>query len=74
MGAIIDFFSSIVDTIVSVIDFVISLVSDLFTIITLLADTLLAIPYLIGWLPSTAIAVVVATFAVVVIYKFTGRD
>lgn len=74
MQTIIDFFKSFIDIVVSLVDFVVQLFKDLIYIIGLLGKFIVQIPQYIGWLPSTCIALLISTFAVVVIYKILGRE
>lgn len=58
----------------SLIDFVIGIVKDLIYVIGLMGKMISRIPNYIGWLPSSAIALVTLTFTIVVIYKILGRE
>lgn len=73
MGAIIDFFTGLVNTISAVIDFVISFFQDLVYVIGMLGSLLLELPSYFTWLPSACITLVITTFSIVVIYKVLGR-
>lgn len=74
MQSIIDFLSSIGDAIVAAIDFVISFFGDLIYIIQLAGKFLAQLPNFFSWLPAPVVTVLLTTFAIVVIYKVTGRD
>lgn len=73
MQAIIDFFVGIGDVIGKVIDFVIDFFADLIYVIGLLAKFLIEIPGYFTWLPATALAILVTTFSIVVIYMVLNR-
>lgn len=74
MQSIIDFLSSIGEAILAAIDFVISFFGDLIYIIQLTGKFLLQLPSFLSWLPAPVVGVLLTTFAIVVIYKITGRD
>lgn len=74
MQTLIDFVKSITDVIAAVIDFVIGLFQDLIYMIQLLGQVLLNIPNYFMWLPAEALALIVLTIGVVVIYKILGRE
>lgn len=67
INGILNFFNSI-------IDFVISFIEDIVYIIKLTGEFVLNIPSYFSWLPSSVVAMLVAIFAVVVIYKVLGRE
>lgn len=74
MSALVDFFASLGNVIVSLVEFVFKFIKDLFYIIELLGNTLLALPSMIGWLPSACISLAITAFSIVVIYKVMGRE
>lgn len=74
MGAIIDFFTGIADTVISLVNFVISTIEDIVYMIGLLGKVIFSLPQLIGWLPAGIISIVVTAYSIVVIYKIIGRE
>lgn len=74
MEEIFELLSTLVTTIFNLIDFVLSLLEDLIYIVALLAEFAGKIPYYLSWLPSGVVAIIVAVFAIVVIYKVLGRE
>lgn len=74
MGAIIDFVKAIADGFLTVIDFVVSFVGDIVYIVQLTAMYLAQIPSYFSWLPGELLTIIVTIFAIVVIYKVTGRE
>lgn len=74
MQSIIDFISSIGQFLINSVDFVISFFGDLIYIIQLTGKFLLQLPSFLNWLPAPVVGVLLTTFAIVVIYKITGRD
>lgn len=74
MGAIIDFVKAIADGFLTIIEFVVSFVGDIVYIVQLTAMYLAQIPSYFSWLPSELLTIVVTIFAIVVIYKVTGRE
>lgn len=74
MGAIIDFFTGIADTVISLVDYMISTIQDIVYMIGLLGKVILSLPELIGWLPAGIISIVATAFSIVVIYKVIGRE
>lgn len=73
MQAIIDFFTGFADIIGSIVDFVIGFFTDLIYVIGLMGQFVIEIPGYFSWLPSTAIALLVTTFSIVVIYMVLNR-
>lgn len=73
MQPIIDFFVGVGDVIGKVIDFVIDFFADLIYVIGLLAQFVIEIPGYFTWLPGAAIALLVTTFSIVVIYMVLNR-
>lgn len=73
MQAIIDFFTGIADFFTSIVDFVIGFFSDLVYVIGLLGKFVVEIPMYFTWLPGTAVALLVTTFSIVVIYMVLNR-
>lgn len=65
---------SIADFFTMIIDFIISLVKDIVYVVELTGETIAKIPKLFAWLPAELLALLLAAFAVVVIYKVIGRD
>ena len=74
MSAIIDFIQAIADGILTLIDFVVSFVGDIVYIVQLTAQYLAQIPSYFAWLPQELLTILVTIFAIVVIYKVTGRE
>lgn len=74
MQSIIDFISSIGQFLINCVDFVISFFGDLIYIIQLTGKFLVQLPSFLSWLPAPVVGVLLTTFAIVVIYKITGRD
>ena len=74
MQTIIDFFKNFIDIVISIVDFVVGLFQDLIYMIKLLGEFIVKIPQYIGWLPTSSIALIVAIFAIVIIYKILGRE
>lgn len=74
MSTIINILKAIGDFFASVVDFVIKLGQDLVMVVKLLAECIVQLPAAIAWLPGTAVTLLVALFAVVVIYKVLGRE
>lgn len=74
MAAIIDFFKGIGDAITSCIDFLIGFIADIVYMIELTAKFVAEIPNYFSWLPGGVLAIIVAIFAIVVIYKVLGRE
>lgn len=70
----IDGLEVIIDFFTSLFNFIVSLVQDLIFIVQTLAMTVVHLPDYLGWLPSSLMATVLVTFAVVVIYKILGRE
>ena len=71
---ILNFFKTLIDLLVGVVKFVIQLVSDLVMVVKMLGETVLHLPTAFLWLPGVVGSLLLALFAVVVIYKFLGRE
>lgn len=55
-------------------DFLLGLIEDLVYMIDLTAKSVAKIPDYFSWLPGSLVAMIVAIFAIVVIYKVLGRE
>jgi len=73
MSTIINFLKSIGDMIITLVGFVIKFIEDILYMIKLLGETILAIPEMIGFLPSAVVSAFMAALSIVVIYKVLGR-
>lgn len=73
MGALIDFFVGLGETIGSIIGFVIDMVGDLLYVIALLGKFILEIPGYFMWLPNEIVALLVTAFGIVVVYMILNR-
>lgn len=74
LSGIFDVIKGIGEFFSNVVGFVLDLVKDLVYIVTLLGKTIISLPQYFGWLPPTVAALILSFFAVVVIYKITGRE
>lgn len=72
--AIISFFESIGTFFSTVWDFIIDFFNGLISVVTMTGEFVLMIPDYFSWLPASVLALVVAIFSVVVIYKIIGRE
>lgn len=71
---IMEWLESIFSFFKSIYDFVVSFFEDIVYIIQLTAAFVARIPSYFSWLPAEALTLIVALFAVVVIYKVLGRE
>lgn len=74
LSTIKDILYSIGNFFTSIYDFVISLFEDLVFVVKATSKAVASIPNLFSWLPAPVLALLVAIFAVVVIYKIMGRE
>lgn len=74
MREILDFLKGLGEIITSLANFVFGLIEDLLYVVRLLGSLVVKIPDMIGFLPSAAVALVVTTFTIVLIYKILGRE
>ena len=74
MSQIVNFFKQLIDLTIGLTKFLINLVMDLVTVIQLLLESITKLPTILGFLPSTALALVMACFSIVIIYKVLGRE
>ena len=74
MTEIVNFLNQIIDLIIGLTKFLIQLVQDLVTVIQLLLESITKLPTILQFLPSTALALVMACFSIVIIYKVLGRE
>lgn len=71
---VLNFFKTLIDLLVGIVNFVIQIIKDLVTVVFMLGETVVKLPLAFAWLPGTVASLLVALFAVVVIYKFLGRE
>ncbi len=62
------------DFFVTIYDFVIGLVNDIINVVKYTGQAMAQIPKLLEWINPTLIGMLLAAFAVVVIYKILGRE
>lgn len=74
MDGIISFLKGIGEAITTAFDFLIGLFEDLIYIIQLLGKVIVSIPGYFSWLPAELVGLLIALFAIVVIYKVMGRE
>ncbi len=74
MADVIQFLKGFGDFFVSIGNFIVDFIEDLLYIIKATAQAVASIPDMLGWLPSGVVAAFVAIFAIVVIYKISGRE
>lgn len=74
MGAIVQFLKNIGNAISSAFGFAIALVQDLVWLVKSLLHFVAQLPNILSWFPAPLVAVLVAGFSLIVIYKILGRD
>lgn len=74
LNSIFDAVSKIIEFLNTLWDFVLEFLNNTFNVIKLVGETVVSIPSYFSWLPAEIIAVLVALFGVVMIYKILGRD
>lgn len=74
MNAIIKFIEGITNGVKAGVEFLLSFIEDVAYVVKLTADFVAKIPDYLSFLPAEILAVVLAIFAVVVIYKILGRE
>lgn len=74
MGDIVKMLKSIGDFFVSIGKFIVDFIGDLLYIIEVTAKAVASIPDMLGWLPTGIVTAFVVIFAIVVIYKISGRE
>lgn len=74
MEKILDVLTKIGNFFTDIIDFVVDFFQDLVYVIKLTGEAVAKIPEYIGWIPSGLLAMLIALFAVVAIYKILGRE
>lgn len=74
MKDVLEFLEGIGNAITSLFEFIMDFFSDLLYVIEVVSTTVVSIPSYFSWLPTTAVAIVVTIFGVVVIYKILGRE
>lgn len=65
---------NVLDVLLALVQFIVKLVGDLVMVITLLGQSILRLPLVLGFLPSVCVSIVMATFSIVIIYKVIGRE
>lgn len=73
MGAIIDFFTGFIDTIVYLVSFVFDLINELIWLITTLFKMIPVIPQVLVAFPTIS-AFAVSLLSVAIIFKILGRE
>lgn len=58
----------------AIYDFITDVIQDIVYVIKITGQFVVQIPEYLGWLPAGVIYIIVAMFAVVVIYKVLGRE
>lgn len=74
LSTIKDVILGIYHAIISIFDFIGSALRELAMIARLCAQSVAAIPSYLGFLPASAIAIILALVSVAVLYKITGRE
>lgn len=74
LESIANFIEGIANSFTAIIDFLKDFISDSVYIIEVCGKAVLFIPKLFGWLPGSVLAIVVAIFSIVIIYKVLGRE
>lgn len=69
-----DILVAIGDFFTTVIDFVIAFFRDLVYMVKLVGQTVESLPSYLSWLPEGLVGLILAIFAVVIIYKILGRE
>lgn len=59
---------------VTIYDFVVGFVNDIVSVVKYTGQALAQIPQLLEWINPTLVGMLLAAFAVVVIYKILGRE
>lgn len=74
MSAILDVLNGFLNAIKSIVDFIVSFFEDIVFVVKTLGEFLTNAPALFGFLPASAVAIILVALSVVVIYKVVGRD
>lgn len=74
LSGIFDVIKGIGEFISNVVGFILDFIKDIVYIITLLGETIISIPDYFGWLPTAVASLILALFAIAVVYKITGRE
>ena len=74
MESVKEYLISIGEFFSSIYDFTISFFEDIVYVIKLTGEFVAKIPEYFAWLPDSVLALVVALFGIVVIYKVLGRE
>lgn len=74
MQGILNWLAGLGNLILSLVNFVFGMIADLLYVISLLANLVIRLPDILGWIPSACLTLVVTTFSIVVIYKVLGRE
>lgn len=73
-STITDALVAITDAIWAVLETIGDFINDLLWTIELLGKAILNVPSYIAWLPEPLIALIIACFSIVIIYKVLGRE
>lgn len=73
MDAVVKAIRGLADMVSTIFDFAMGFIEDLVYIVKLLGDFLFNIPLYFGWLPASAVSLIVSTFSIVVVYLIANR-
>lgn len=74
LGTIANFIKTIMGLITSLVQIVVSFVGDIVHVVKLCVTFVAKIPQLFSFFPSEVLALIVACFGVVMVYKILGRE
>lgn len=74
MEDILEFFEELMESITSVVDLVVGFFEDIVYIVQITGEVLASIPSYFAWLPGEVVALLLTLFAIVVVYKVSGRE
>ena len=74
MQALLNWFTSLTDTITSVIDYFVGVIADLVEMAVMLGYAAADIPGILGFLPSPVVTLLASFLTAAILYKILGRE
>ena len=74
MQALLDFFATLGETIAFLIDYLIGLLGDIVQMLILLVEATMQLPFVLSFLPSPIVTILVIFLTAAVLFKILGRE
>lgn len=74
MDSLINWFTEFTETLEFLVDYVIGFIEDLVSLVTMLGESVVEIPKVLNFMPSSISAILVSFIAIAVLFKVLGRE